>query len=267
MYTYTQTVIKKKNALFRCLFFGMVHISQCKLCISSVIREGSNVCRAWFSSQPSLLGTAILWSRCKPFRQSCFTPSVSGHVLRLIHVHEQSTFSLYPWTHWWLPSTWEAHKTRKCYGLARLCCPAAAWMQVASNMICSWSNTAGVSDSNNLSRKVTVNHTWFTTVLLFNYFLPLCFMICIMDRSLFFNLTNDLMPYLLLSFGTCLADLPNQYVPFCSVLLLYISRSLRWIRNPSLWFERQIHVCWADAQCKKNNNKECKIHLYVNYQY
>lgn len=53
------------NALFRCLFFWndkFLHISQCKHCISSIMQEGFNVCRTWFSSRPSPLGNAILWS-------------------------------------------------------------------------------------------------------------------------------------------------------------------------------------------------------------
>lgn len=38
--------------------------------------------------EPDLVPELHLW-----VRQSCFKPSVSGHVLWLLHVHEQSTYS------------------------------------------------------------------------------------------------------------------------------------------------------------------------------
>lgn len=66
------------------------------------------------------------------------------------------------------------------------------------------------------TRKITVNHTWFTTVLSSTTFYhcvswPLHQMREL--TSLFFNLTVYLMPYLL-SFGMCLAD--------CQICILYI---------------------------------------------
>lgn len=40
----------------------------------------------------------------------------------------------------------------------------------ARKVVCTWSNTTSVISSSKLSRKVPVNHTWFTTVLLSNTF-------------------------------------------------------------------------------------------------
>lgn len=146
-------------------------------------------------------------------------------MLWLIHVHEQSTCihghtggCLWPGKHMkqevqqirtpLLP--WE---TKRWHNMN---CTVAAWMQVASNMICSWSNTTGVIGSNNnLLREVTVKPYLIYYCFMFNYFLPLCFMISVsVDRSLFFYLTVYPMPYLLLSFWMCLAYLPNHILFF-----------------------------------------------------
>lgn len=85
---------------------------------------------------------------------------------------------------------------------------------------------------------------------LFNYFLLLCFMIfASVDRSLCFNLTVYLMPYLLLSHWMCLADLPHHRVRFpCPS----VHEQKFTINYRSLWFEKQstIHTC--DKRCIKD---------------
>lgn len=87
---------------------------------------------------------------------------------------------------------------------------------------------------------------------LFNYFLLLCFMIfASVDRSLCFNLTVYLMPYLLLSHWMCLADLPHHRVRFpCPCPSVHEQKFT--INYRSLWFEKQstIHTC--DKRCIKD---------------
>lgn len=171
--------------------------------------------------------------------------------------------TMYPWKHSWLPLTQEAHKTG---GATDSEASAATrnykmihelytlYTSSSSNMICLWSNTAGVIDGNNWSRKVTVNHTWFSTVLFSTTFYCVSWSLHQLTEA--FVLTVYLMPYLLLSHWMCLADLPNLRVHF---LCPSVQEQEFTINYRSLWCEKQstIHTC--DKRCIKD--------LYVKYQY
>lgn len=81
-------MVLKKNALFRCLFFGMVNS-----CISANINTVYPQQRKRVSPyvEPDTHLFARLRSKRKVFHPSGLTLSVSGHVLQLNHVHERMT--------------------------------------------------------------------------------------------------------------------------------------------------------------------------------
>lgn len=84
------------------------------------------------------------------------------------------------------------------------------WNTSSCNMKCSWSNTTSVINSSNLLRKVTI-----ILHLLLLYFQLLFTSVSWplhLLRKAFFYLTVYLMPYLLLSFWMCLAEI-NQFFP------------------------------------------------------
>lgn len=95
-------------------------------------------------------------------------------------------------------------------------CTAAAWTLVACYVICSWSNTTGVDDGNNLSRNVAVPY-----LIYYCFYVQLIFTTVFSwslhqstEAFFFFNLTVYLMPYLLLRFWTCLAEFAKSVYPF-----------------------------------------------------
>lgn len=167
---------------------------------------------------------------------NCSIEVVSHHLHRgmcfwLTHVHEQSTWRMYPRT---LVAAFDPGSTRnrRCNRLAHpllpretkrwlnMNCAAAAWMLVASNMICLWSNTAGVMDSNNLSRKVTVNHTWFTAVLRSTTFYHRVSWSLHQSREAFFLFNSLPNALFIVEFSDVSGRLPNQYTVYSFFLFL-----------------------------------------------
>lgn len=91
-------------------------------------------------------------------------------------------------------------------------------------------------------------------------------------EAFFFYLTVYLMPYLLLRFWMCLAEFAKSVYPFVFSSSCTWAEVYRTLDTHHFGFEEQstiIHTCWADAQCKIKQKKNCKSvkTLYVNYQY
>lgn len=125
---------------------------------------------------------------------------------------------------------WDVETTR------RHNCTSAAWTLVAGYVICSWSNTTGVDDGNNLSRNVAVPYLIYYCFYVQLLFTTVFHDLCISRQKPFFlfnSLPNALfiITFLDVSGGICQIS-----ISICFFVLLYMSRSLQDIRYTSLWF-------------------------------